>query len=335
MASNIFLELSILIIAAVVIISITRALKQPLIIGYILTGILFSPSIFNVIESTELITTFSQIGIALLLFVVGLNLNPKVIKEVGLVSLITGVGQVLFTFILCFFISKALGFATIPAVYISVALTFSSTIIIMKLLSDKEDLDKLYGKIAIGFLIVQDMIAVFALMAISSLSNNTSSITSFAIKTFVTGAIAVGALFLVGFFILPKITKQIAKSQEFLLLFSLGWCFAIASLFSYLNFSIEIGALLAGITLSMSPYRLEISSKLHPIRDFFIFIFFIWLGSQMTFTNISSQIPGIIIFALLVLIGNPLIVMILMGIMNYKKQTLFLAGLTVAQISEF
>jgi Kef-type K+ transport system membrane component KefB len=335
MATNFFIELSIIIIVAVTILTLTRLLRQPLILGYILTGILFSPSFFNIIKSTEVISTFSEIGIALLLFLVGLNLNPKIIKKLGLVSLITGVGQVLFTSIIGFFIARALGFAFLPAIYISIALTFSSTIIIMKLLSDKGELDKLHGKIAIGFLIIQDLIAVFALMAISSLSDETISLTSFATKTFVTGGITIVVLFLAGFYILPKITKYIARSQEFLLLFSLGWCFAIATLFAVLGFSIEIGALLAGITLSISPYKIEISSKLRPIRDFFLFLFFIWLGLQMSFADISTQWPGIIIFSLFILIGNPLIVMVLMGMMKYKKQTSFLAGLTVAQISEF
>ncbi len=334
MAENIFIELSIIIISAIVVISIIRLLKQPLIIGYIITGILLSPSILNVIKSTDIIITLSQVGIALLLFMVGLNLNPRVIKEVGKVSLITGIGQVVFTTLIGYFIIKALGFSAITAIYLSLALSFSSTIIITKLLSDKGDLHKLYGKIAIGFLIVQDLIAVLVLMAISSLSNK-NSIASFAVGTFVTGTAAIAGLFIFSYYALPKITKTIAKSQEFLLLFSLGWCLAIATLFDFLNFSIEIGALLAGITLSLSPYRFEISSKLKPIQDFFVFLFFIWLGSEFVFSSIKIYIPVIIILSLFILIGNPLIIMALMGILKYKKQTSFLAGLTVAQISEF
>lgn len=334
MAYNIFIELSIIIIIAVVVSSIIRILKQPLIIAYIITGILVSPTLFNIIRSREIISTFSELGIALLLFMVGLNLNPRVIKEVGKVSLITGIGQVVFTAIIGYFIAVWLSFNTVTAIYLSVALTFSSTVIITKLLSDKGDLHKLYGKIAIGFLIVQDLIAVIILMAISSFSNKTS-LSDFGITTFATGTGLLVGLFIIGYYALPKITKPIAKSTEFLLLFSLGWCFAVATIFEIFNFSIEIGALLAGITLSLSPYKFEISSKLRPVQDFFVFMFFIWLGSQLVLTNIQNQIPAIIIFSLFILIGNPLIVIILMGILRYKKQTSFLAGLTVAQISEF
>ncbi len=334
MEVGIFTELSFIILIAIVIIGLCRLLRQPLIIGYIITGIIASPSALNLIKSSELIAIFSEIGVALLLFLVGISLNPRVIKEVGKVSLITGIGQVLFTTIIGYTIGRLIGFSHITAIYISIAIAFSSTIIIMKLLSDKQATDKLYGRISIGFLLVQDIIAIIILMIISSLSNG-NNISSFAVTTLIYGAMLLLGLFLFGYFALPKILKPVARSQEFLLLFSLGWCFAIATLFDIFNFSIEIGALLAGITLSLSPYRFEISSKLKPMRDFFIFIFFIWLGSQMTFGSISQYTIAIIVFSILILIGNPLIVMTLMGILGYKKQTSFLAGLTVAQISEF
>ena len=174
MIESIFIELGIIIIMAVVISAIMRLLKQPLIIGYIITGILVSPPFFNLIKSQISLSAFADMGIALLLFMVGLNLNPSVIKEVGLVSLLTGIGQFIFTAIVGYFILIYLGFSTLTSVYISVAITFSSTIIIMKLLSDKGELDTLYGKISTGFLIVQDFIVILALLIISAVSNNNS-----------------------------------------------------------------------------------------------------------------------------------------------------------------
>ena len=334
MAINIFVELSIIIIIAVVVAGIMRLLKQPLIISYILTGIIVSPYFLNIVKSTDAIATFAQIGVALLLFMVGLNLNPKIIKDVGKVSLITGVGQVIFTSVFGFFIGKLLGFSTIVSIYVAIALTFSSTIIIMKLLSDKGDLETLYGRIAIGFLIVQDLIVIVILMVIASIPAGIN-FTTLALETVFKGIGILLLLFLISIYIFPRITKAIAKSQEFLLLFSIGWCFAIATLFYYLNFSIEAGALLAGITMSLTPFRYEISSKMKPLRDFFIILFFILLGSQMVFTNISQYIIPIIIFSVFILIGNPLIVIMLMGLLGYTKRNSFLAGLTVAQISEF
>jgi len=331
---EIFIELSIIIGLTVIIAGIMRLLKQPLIIGYIITGIIVSPYFLNIIRSTEIITVFSQIGVALLLFIVGLSLSPKVIKEVGKISLVTGIGQIIFTSLIGFFIGRLLGFSIMVSLYVAIALTFSSTIIIMKLLSDKRDLEKLYGKISIGFLLVQDIFVIILLLVISSFSGRLDA-TSFTWGTLFGGVFLIGALILISIYILPNLSKFFAKSQEFLFLFSIGWGLCLAALFYYIGFSMEVGALIAGVTLSMSPYHYEISSKMRPLRDFFIILFFILLGSQMVFGNISQFIIPAIIFSLFILIGNPLIVMILMGLLGYKKKTSFQAGLTVAQISEF
>lgn len=331
---EIFIELSLILVITVLIAGLMRVLKQPLIIGYILAGIIVSPYFLNIVQSTETIKVFSQIGVTFLLFIVGLSLSPKVIKEVGKVSLITGLGQIIFTFLFGFLIAKLLGFATVVSVYIAIALTFSSTIIIMKLLSDKKDLDKLYGKISVGFLLVQDLFVILLLIIISSFSGNASmgSISIWNILGIV--AILVGFI-LLSIYLLPRLSKFFAKSQEFLFLFSIGWGLGLAALFHHLGFSMEIGALIAGITLSMTPFHYEISSKMRPLRDFFIILFFVLLGSQMAFGNIGELIVPAIIFSLFILIGNPLIVIILMGLLGYKKKTGFQAGFTVAQISEF
>lgn len=334
MVSNIFIEISIILVLATVIAAVMRLLKQPMIIGYILAGIIVSPLFLNLIKSQDTLVVFSQIGIAFLLFIVGLSLNPKVIREVGKASLITGIGQVIFTSIIGFFIAKFFGFDTITALYIAVALTFSSTIIIMKLLSDKGDLDKLYGKISIGFLLVQDLIAVFILIIVSSLSDSNQALTS-VLFLLIKGGLIVLLLALISLYVLPKLEFFFAKSQELLFMFSVGWGLGLASLFYLIGLSLEIGALLAGITLSLSSYNNEVSSRMKPLRDFFIVLFFIVLGSQLIFDNFSEFLVPVIIFSLFILIGNPLIVMILMGVLGYTKKAGLQAGFTVAQISEF
>jgi len=331
---EIIVELSIILGITVLIAGIMKLLKQPLIIGYILTGIIVSPYFLNIVKSTETIAVFSQIGVVFLLFIVGLSLSPRVIKEVGKVSLITGLGQIIFTSLIGFGISKLLGFSTIVSLYIAIALTFSSTIIIMKLLSDKRDLDKLYGKISVGFLLVQDIFVIILLMVISSFTGNID-LHSLSIEIALIGLALIVTFILISIYVLPNLSKFFAKSQEFLFLFSIGWGLGLATLFYYFGFSMEIGALIAGIALSMSPYHYEISSKMRPLRDFFIILFFILLGSQMVFGNIAELIVPAILFSLFILIGNPLIVMILMGFLGYKKKIGFQAGFTVAQISEF
>jgi Kef-type K+ transport system membrane component KefB len=331
---EVFLELSLIIAITVFTAGLMKLLKQPLIIGYILAGIIVSPYFLNIVKSTETISIFSQIGVTLLLFIVGISLSPRVIREVGKVSLVTGIGQILFTSLIGFFISRALGFSILVSGYIAVAITFSSTIIIMKLLSDKKDTEKLYGKISIGFLLVQDIFAIILLMIISSFSGGLN-FGELSFQSLSIGLLLIAGFVFVSIHILPKLSAFFAKSQEFLFLFSIGWGLGLASLFHYIGFSMEIGALVAGVALSMSPFHYEISSKLRPLRDFFIIMFFVLLGSQMVFGSIGQLIIPAIILSLFILIGNPLIVMVLMGILGYKKKTSFQAGFTVAQISEF
>ncbi len=331
---NPFIQFGLIILVVLAVSIIIRLLKQPLIIGYILSGILVGPVVFNLIQESETLNVFSEMGIAFLLFIVGLQLSPKVIKEVGKISIVTGIGQIVFTSLIGYLIGIMLGFSVITSIYIAIALTFSSTIIIMKLLSDKDALEKLYGKISIGFLLVQDLVAILILILVSSLATGTVAATIL-FSTIIKGIILVAVLIPISYYLLPKLSNFFAKSQEFLFVFAISWGFGLSLLFLFAGLSIEVGALIAGIMLSMFPYSFEISSKLKSLRDFFIIFFFIILGSQMVFGNISHLIVPAIIFSLFILIGNPLIVMILMGILKYSKKTSFMAGLTVAQISEF
>lgn len=329
-----FIEFSIVIALATLIGGIMRLLKQPLIMGHIVTGILVGPFFLNIFTHIEAGEVFSVMGISILLFIVGLSLSPKVIQEVGKVSLVTGIGQILFTTFFGFLIANLFGFGLIPSLYISVALTFSSTIIILKLLSDKKDLEKLYGRISIGFLLVQDVAATLILIGVSSLSTG-DDIVSTALLILIKGIAITIVLSLVSFYVLPKLSTFFAASQEYLFLFAIGWGFGLAMIFSLVGFSAEIGALVAGVTLSMSPYAAEISSKLKPLRDFFIIMFFILLGVNMDLQNLAPLIIPALVFSIFVLLGNPLIVIVLMEFFGYNKKTGFLAGLTVAQISEF
>ena len=333
---DIFIELSLVIFVATALSFVMKILRQPLLVGYILSGIILGPSVLGVLVSEEPLKLFSKIGIVILLFIVGINLSPKIIKEVGKVSLLTGIGQVLFTSIIGFFISLFLGLGTIASLFVAVALTFSSTIIILKLLSDKGDIHSLYGKVAIGFLLVQDIIATIILLIATAYSQNAGGdITATMLLTLLKGTALIIVIFSLSNYLLPKLSKFVASSQELLFLFSISWALSMATLFHFIGFSVEIGALVAGVSLSMTPYAFEIGSRMRPLRDFFILIFFILLGSQMVLTNISAIIFPAIILSLFVLIGNPIIVIIIMNLLGFSKRTGFQAGLTVAQISEF
>ena len=332
--AEVFTQISLIILIVLVVSFFMRLLKQPLIIGYILSGVIAGPFFLGILPDLEAINIFSDFGIAFLLFIVGLHLSPRVIKEVGKISLITGIGQIIFTVLFGYFIASLFGFSQLTALYIAIALTFSSTIIIMKLLSDKGDLKSLYGKISIGFLLVQDLVAILILIIVSSVSAGGNIITEIGL-TLLKGAALIAILAPFSIFVLPKFQNFFGKSQEFLFVFAIAWGLGIAAVFSVAGLSIEVGSLIAGVLLSVSPYNYEISSKLKSLRDFFIISFFLLLGAQMAIGNIGQYVIPAVVLSLFVLIGNPLIVMGLMGIEGYTKKTGFMAGLTVAQISEF
>ena len=232
---------------------VMRILRQPLIIGYILSGIILGPFFLGFLPGIEAIDVFSEFGIAFLLFIMGLYLSPKVIKEVGKVSVIAGLGQIFLTALIGYLISILLSFSIITSLYIAIVLTFSSTIIILKLLSDKNDLENLYGKISIGFLLVQDFIAIIVLIFISSLSSGGDFFSSIGL-TLLKGTALVLILVLISVYVLSRFQNFFAKSQELLFVFSIAWGLGIASAFYYIGLSIEIGALVAGVLLSVSPY---------------------------------------------------------------------------------
>jgi len=331
---DLFFEISVIILVATAMAGLMRLLKQPLIVGHIITGILVGPRFLNLIHSQDTIKIFSQFGIAILLFIVGLHLSPKIIREVGKISLITGIGQVIFIALSGFLISKVFGFSLVASLYISIALTFSSTIIILKLLTDKKDTEKLYGKISIGILLVQDVVATIVLLVVSTFSDG-RNVATLALLTGLKGLILIAVLVFISAKILPRLSAFFANSQEYLFLFSISWGLGMAALFHFIGFSIEIGALIAGVTLSVSPFSQEIGSKLKPLRDFFILMFFIYLGISMNIDGGYKLILPIIVFSLFVLVVKPLIVIILMEVFGYNKKTSFQSGLTIAQISEF
>lgn len=336
MSMNIFLELTSVLLVTTLVSFLMRALKQPLVVGYILSGIIVGPVLLNILHSHELIEVFSKIGITVLLFIVGLHLSPQVLKEVGSSSVWTGVGQVLFTAGIGFGIALLLGLSQVAALYVAIALTFSSTIIILKLLSDKGDVQTLYGRIAIGMLVVQDVIATLVLIFISSVSKQSQDSLFYVMGLVLLKGLAVMMiLFILMKWVLPFVLKIASSSQELLFIFSLSWGLAVAAVFSVIGLSTEIGALLAGVSLSATQYAEEMSSKLKPLRDFFIVLFFVLLGSQIELGSVAAILPKIIIFSIFVLIGNPIIVVIIMNLLGFHKKTGFMTGLTVAQISEF
>lgn len=334
MIENILIELAILIGVGILFSGIATLFKQPLTIGYIAAGIVLGPSLFNVAKATDFIGSFAQLGIVVLLFTVGLGLSPKVFRKIGKASFLTGILQIIITATIGLGISHFMGYSLLTSTYIAIALTLSSTIIVMKFLSDSSDGDTLYGRISVGVLLLQDVAVMIIMAAIAAFSVNSTGST----MTFKDLGILFAILLIlvpISMYVLPWLLKRIAKSQEYLLLFSLGWCLLLAVSFHALKFSMEIGALLAGVTLSVSSYRHEIASRVRPLRDFFIFLFFVSLGTQLNLGNIEKNIWPIVIFSAFTLIAKPLILFLIMGFQGYTKKSSLFAGLALAQVSEF
>ncbi|MBP7740856.1 cation:proton antiporter [Candidatus Woesebacteria bacterium] len=333
---SIFLEITIVLALATAISFLMKFLKQPLIVGYILTGIISGPYFLNVMRSHDTLELFSTLGITILLFIIGIHLSPKIIKELGSTSLLVGISQILITSIVGFGIAIFLGIDRIAALYISIALTLSSTIIILKLISDKGDTYKLYSKLTISLLIIQDIVATFVLLLVSSFSNsNTESLQNpVGIMLLKVAGLVIGFSLIIKF-VLPRLIKFASSSQELLFLFSIAWGLGMAIAFNMFGLSIEVGALIAGVTLSTSEFAEEISSKLQPLRDFFIVLFFIFLGANMVLDVSAQSIIPILVLSLFVLIGNPIILVIIMNLLGYHKKTSYMAGMAIAQISEF
>lgn len=336
--ANTFLEIAAILSLATVLGLVGQKLRQPLIIMFLAAGILAGPALLGIISSYEEIDLLAHIGIALLLFIVGLKLDLNLIRTTGPVALATGLGQIVFTCAVGFGLALALGLDLINAAYVAVALTFSSTIIIVKLLSDKKEIDSLHGQIAVGFLIVQDIAAILALVLLTTFgaqATEAGSVLWSSLFIVFKGLALLAAVALLMKFVLPGLTRRLAHSQEILTLFAIAWAVCLGAGSDLLGFSKEVGAFLAGISLASTGFRDTIGSRLTTLRDFLLLFFFIDLGARLEWTTVSAQVGPAIWFSLFVLIGNPLIVLVIMGFMGYRRRTGFLAGLTVAQISEF
>ena len=333
-----FAELALLLLIAAAVGALAVRLRQPVLIAYIVVGITVGPAGLELVKAHDQIDLLAQVGVAVLLFLVGLKLDLPHVRHIGPVALATGLGQLAFTIAIGFILILAMGRDVLTALYVAVALTFSSTIIIIKLLSDKRELDSLHGRIAVGFLIVQDIAVVVAMMAMSALrSGGNAESTWFIVAQSIGMRVLAATLVLYALmrYVLPPLTRLMARSQELLLIFAIAWGTTLAALGEWAGFSKEAGAFLAGFSLASTPFRDAVGARLTGIRDFLLLFFFIDLGAKLDFSTLGGEIWPAVVLSLFVLIGNPLIVMAIMAYMGYRKRTGFMAGLTVAQISEF
>ena len=333
----IFLEITVIICLAAVLAVIFHFLKQPNILAYILTGVIIGPLGLLSIQNHDFIQTLAEIGITFLLFMLGLEIKLKDLSSIGKVAIIISVSQMFFVFITGYILALLFNFPFVEALYIGICLSFSSTVIVVKLISDKKELHSLAAKIAIGISLVEDFLAILILIFLSGFDANSTVVLSLPKIQDVTvkGALIFGLVGYLSVHFFPKLVEKIAKSTETLFLVSIAWLFGLSAFVSYIGFSAQIGGLLAGLSLANSIANYQIIARAKILRDFFIVIFFVLLGAQMTFSGVVAVLFPALVISAVILIGKPFINMILMGLMGFKKRTSFLTGINLAQISEF
>lgn len=335
---DIFSYITIALLLATVCSTVFRLVNLPPLLGYIAAGILLGPlELFHLGEAAGF-HELSTIGIVLLLFLLGLESNISELRSVGKIALLIGSGQIVATTFLGAVLTYLFTGNVVESLLVGVALAFSSTIVIVKVLADKKDLQSIHGKLAIGILLVQDMVAIVVLILLTTLLGG-EDVSFSPIDLGMIGlkaALLFGGVILLSQYVFIRVVNFFARSQELLFLFCIAWAFGFAWVTEkYAGFSMEIGGLLAGLSLANSTKSFHILTKLRSLRDFFIIIFFINLGMDLQFGNSFSVVFPVLLITLFVLVGKPVIVTGLLLFKNYRRRAAFLAGISLAQISEF
>ncbi|NBB84840.1 MAG: portal protein [Bacteroidetes bacterium] len=331
-------DLGLFIVPAALLVVATQKLRVPSIVIYILVGLAIGP-ITGLVEVTHTVEVIAEVGIALLLFLVGLELSIDKIKDVGPVAVAAGIGQVVFTAAGGFGLAYLLDFTVVEALFIAVALTFSSTVVVVKLLEVKKDINALYGRIAVGIFLVQDLVVIVALTFIAGLDGSEDITLAGTLPDLGLAFLGMAGLLIAALaasrYALPTVMGWISRSPEALFIWSLFWCFLLVYGAEAMELSVEIGAFLAGIALAQLPFNYDLRRRVHPLVNIFIAIFFVSLGVQMELGQAVQYLDSALILSLFVLIGNPFIFMVIITYMGYGKKVSFLTSVTVAQISEF
>jgi Kef-type K+ transport system membrane component KefB len=310
-------------------------LRQPLLVGLLVAGVLVGPGAFGLVEASAEVELLGEIGIALLLFVVGLKLDPRLVRRLGPVVLIAGSIQVALTAGIGFVIARAFGIDLVGSLYLGAAMAFSSTVIVVKVLTDRRELEQLSGRIAVGILIVQDIVVVLLMIGLATVDPESGAgLVSQAGAVLLRGLALLALVFVAARWVLPRVTHVLARQGELLVLASVTWAVVLAAVAIALGFSGEVGAFLAGTALASSEYRDAISGRLSTLRDFLLVFFFIDLGVRLELGGIED-LALVAALSLFVLVGKPVVVALITTRLRFRARVGVRSGLTLAQISEF
>lgn len=334
MLNELFLEVAAVILTASVIAMVAYKLRQPLIVAYVLGGVVIGPSVLGFVQVTSF-ERWSSFGLALLLFTVGLNLNWRNLKDLSSAALFGGLAQLAVTSLITFGVAQLLQFDLKSSLFLAGALSLSSTAIIVKLLTDREAEERLYGRLTVALLLLQSLFATLGLLILSGYVTSeslTTLVTVSLVKVF--GTVAV--LWFLAKYIVPSLFRFVAQSSELMFLFALAWCFALASALQLLGFSLETSGLLAGLSLASSGFQHELSAKMQPLRDVLLVLLFVVLGTALSLNsqNLVLILVPAIIFSALVLVAYPLVTSLFLRLFGHHPRISFLTGTTLSQVGE-
>lgn len=328
---SILTDIGAAILAATALAYVARALRQPLLLAYIGAGLLIGPPGLGIVRNERTIADLSELGLAFLMFIVGLEIDLKKLVSSGRVGVPVALGQVILCSAIAYGAVLGLGFAGLPALYLGVASAFSSTMIVVKLLSDKSELDTVDGRITLGILLAQDVLAIVVLALQPNLQN--PSLAPITLSLVAGLGLVVGA-FTVARYVLPPLFRWAAKSPEIVLISAVSWCLLIGYVAVLADFSIAMGALIAGVTLSALPYTLDVVAKIRGLRDFFVTLFFVALGMQLELGSPRVLLSALALSAV-VIASRFVTVTPMLGLAGFGPRVGILSAIALAQAGEF
>jgi Kef-type K+ transport system membrane component KefB len=334
-SSGLFADVAVVLILSAVAGFVAVRLRQPLVVAFVVVGVVVGPSVLRLVEPGEELELLANLGVAVLLFVVGLKLDLQVVRRLGPVAVLVGCAQVTLVAAGGFVLAVALGLDAVSSLYVGIGLAFSSTIIVVKLLSDRREIDDLHGRLAVGILIVQDLIVVAVMIVVVTTGEREGTLARALIDVGVRSAALVVVLALLMRFVLTPLLHALARTPDLLLLFATAWAVVLAAVGEWIGIGIEVGAFLAGFSLASTPYREAIGSRLVTLRDFLLLFFFIDLGSRLDLGDAQDEVLVAIVLSAFVLVAKPLVLAVLLTAMRYRSRVALETGLSLAQISEF
>ena len=335
-AMNLIFQISLIFLSITFLGIILRYLKQPLTLAYILAGIVLGPSVLNIVVNEDLTKLGLQVAVCVVLFVLGLKLNLKVLSFLGNNLLVSYLVQFLLFFSVIFMFCISVELSIFESIILSFALSFSSNILTIKLLDEKKDIDNLYGKLAVGFSIFQVFLFVFSYLIFSTYSPALGNEVFLrkSLELVFKLVIVLGNIYLISNFIIPKFSKFLEASTEFLILFGISWVLVVAGGLKYIGVPYEIGALIAGMFLASQSFASVIYERLKAVRDFSILIILTILGLQINLQVITTKVFLIVLFMLFIFVLKNIITTFMLRVLSYSRRVSLLGSVSLTHVGE-